>query len=164
MQSNIFGNCMRKISLLNVLHYVEFSNSTFAENKQYCSPNFRKFIANLNDSCTAYYFKWRWRYSSDKFRSEAILTSHIGFPGYSKLLCCVHSCLTDFQVKVAIDIGSNFCGRVFHRHALNSMKTLCFISYLLYWAHSYFCCFFYAQPRNTNQAITFYHLKSLWVS
>lgn len=30
----------------------------------------------------------------------------------------------DFQVKVAIDIGSNFCGRVFYRHALNSMKTL----------------------------------------
>lgn len=57
MQSNIFGNCMRKISLLNVLRYVEFSNSTFAENKQYCSPNFRKFIAKLNDSCTAYYFK-----------------------------------------------------------------------------------------------------------
>ena len=56
MQSNIFGNCMRKISLLNVLRYVEFSNSTFAENK-HCSPNFRKFIANLNDSCTAYYFK-----------------------------------------------------------------------------------------------------------
>lgn len=55
MQSNIFGNCMRKISLLNVLRYVEFSNSTFAENKQYCSPNFRNFIANLNDSCTAYY-------------------------------------------------------------------------------------------------------------
>ena len=58
MQSNIFGNCMRKISLLNVLRYVEFSNSlTFAENKQYCSPNIRKFIANLNDSCIAYYFK-----------------------------------------------------------------------------------------------------------
>lgn len=57
MQSNIFGNCMRKISLLNVLRFVEFSNSTFAENKQYCLPNFRNFIANLNDSCTAYYFK-----------------------------------------------------------------------------------------------------------
>lgn len=47
----------------------------------------------------------------------------------------------DFQVKVAIDIGSNFCGRVFYKHALNSMKTLCFISYQLYCAHSYSCCF-----------------------
>lgn len=96
LKEKIKSKCvaLRRILEVEDCHGEKEISTTFAENKQYCSPNFRNFIANLNDSCTAYYFKSRWRYSSNIFRSEAILTSRIGFPGYSKLLCCVHSCLT----------------------------------------------------------------------